>query len=54
MAGNGWNPGLRESATFDRQTIAEIQRAATEGMYDIRGWLMTIPVSRWATETAVG
>jgi glutamate synthase domain-containing protein 2 len=38
MAGNGWNPGLRESATFDRQTIAEIQRAATEGMYDIRGW----------------
>ena len=38
MAGNGWSPGLRESATFDRQTIAEIQRAATEGMYDIRGF----------------
>jgi glutamate synthase domain-containing protein 2 len=36
--GNGWSPGLRESATFDRNVIAEIQRAATEGMYDIRGW----------------
>ncbi|HEY1595029.1 MAG TPA: FMN-binding glutamate synthase family protein [Thermoleophilaceae bacterium] len=36
--GNGWSPGLRESATFDRNTIAEIQRAATEGMYDIRGF----------------
>jgi glutamate synthase domain-containing protein 2 len=36
--GNGVSPGLRESATFDRHTIAEIQRAATEGMYDIRGW----------------
>ncbi|MCW3008422.1 MAG: glutamate synthase [Solirubrobacterales bacterium] len=31
----GW--GLRESATFDRATIAEIQRAAREGIYDIRG-----------------
>jgi glutamate synthase domain-containing protein 2 len=31
-------PGLRESATFDRRTIAEIQRAAREGMYDIRGF----------------
>ena len=30
--------GLRESATFDRDTIAEIQRAAREGIYDIRGW----------------
>jgi glutamate synthase domain-containing protein 2 len=29
--------GLRESATFDRTTIAEIQRAAREGIYDIRG-----------------
>jgi glutamate synthase domain-containing protein 2 len=29
--------GLRESATFDRATIAEIQRAAREGIYDIRG-----------------
>src|SRR5246500_3413600 len=34
----GWHPGLRESATFDRNTIAEIQRAAREGMYDIRGF----------------
>ncbi|TPG29487.1 FMN-binding glutamate synthase family protein [Mycolicibacterium hodleri] len=30
--------GLRESATFDRQTIAAIQRAAETGIYDIRGW----------------
>jgi glutamate synthase domain-containing protein 2 len=30
--------GMRESATFDRATIAEIQRAAREGIYDIRGW----------------
>ncbi len=29
--------GLRESATFDRQTIADIQRAAATGVYDIRG-----------------
>jgi methylamine---glutamate N-methyltransferase subunit C len=29
---------MRESATFDRGTIAEIQRAAREGIYDIRGW----------------
>jgi glutamate synthase domain-containing protein 2 len=35
---NGWRPGLRESATFDRNAIWEIQRAAREGMYDIRGW----------------
>ena len=28
---------MRESATFDRETIAEIQRAAREGIYDIRG-----------------
>jgi glutamate synthase domain-containing protein 2 len=28
---------LRESATFDRHAIAEIQRAAREGIYDIRG-----------------
>jgi methylamine---glutamate N-methyltransferase subunit C len=34
----GWHPGLRESATFDRDVIAEIQRAAREGIYDIRGW----------------
>jgi glutamate synthase domain-containing protein 2 len=38
MGGNGVDPALRESATFDRHTIAEIQRAATEGMYDIRGF----------------
>ena len=31
-------PGLRESATFDRDTIADIQRAAREGIYDIRGF----------------
>ena len=30
--------GLRESATFDRHTIAAIQRAAETGIYDIRGW----------------
>ncbi len=30
--------GLRESATFDRATIADIQRAAETGIYDIRGW----------------
>jgi glutamate synthase domain-containing protein 2 len=30
--------GLRESATFDRPTIAAIQRAAATGVYDIRGW----------------
>jgi glutamate synthase domain-containing protein 2 len=29
---------LRESATFDRPTIAAIQRAAATGVYDIRGW----------------
>jgi len=32
---NGWD--LRESATFDRATLAEIQRAAREGIYAIRG-----------------
>jgi glutamate synthase domain-containing protein 2 len=37
MSENGFN-GLRESATFDRTVIAEIQRAAREGIYDIRGW----------------
>lgn len=29
---------MRESATFDRDVIAEIQRAAREGIYEIRGW----------------
>ena len=31
-----WN--LRESYLFDRNVIAEIQRAAREGIYDIRGF----------------
>ena len=30
--------GLRESALYDRHTIHEIQRAAREGIYDIRGF----------------
>jgi methylamine---glutamate N-methyltransferase subunit C len=29
---------MRESATFTRTVIAEIQRAAETGVYDIRGW----------------
>jgi glutamate synthase domain-containing protein 2 len=29
--------GLRESATFDRAAMAEIRRAASTGIYDIRG-----------------
>ncbi len=33
-----WQPGMRESATFDRNVIGEIQRAAREGLYDIRGF----------------
>lgn len=33
-----WHPGLRESHLFDRNAIAEIQRAAREGIYDIRGF----------------
>ncbi|MGD9988095.1 FMN-binding glutamate synthase family protein [Pseudonocardia sp.] len=36
--------GLRESATFDRATIAGIQRAAETGVYDIRGWGAKRPV----------
>ena len=35
MVRNGWN--LRESATFDRNAIAEIHRAAETGIYAIRG-----------------
>lgn len=31
------NHGLRESATFDRATIHDIQRAARTGIYNIRG-----------------
>src|SRR5438270_13446209 len=38
MSENGFDPALRESATFDRHTIAEIQRAAREGMYSIKGF----------------
>jgi glutamate synthase domain-containing protein 2 len=34
----GRQPGLIESYLFDRDVIHEIQRAATEGIYDIRGW----------------
>lgn len=30
--------GLRESATFDRNTMTEIRRAAETGIYDIRGF----------------
>ena len=30
--------GLRESYLFDRPVIAEIQRAASQGIYDIRGF----------------
>lgn len=33
-----WHPGMRESATFDRNVIHEIQRAAETGLYAIRGW----------------
>jgi glutamate synthase domain-containing protein 2 len=33
-----WRPGLRESYLFDRNAIAEIQRAARQGIYDIRGF----------------
>ena len=35
-AGRPWN--LRESYLFDRTVIGEIQRAAAEGIYDIRGF----------------
>lgn len=33
-----FSPPLRESATYNREVIAEIQRAAETGIYDIRGW----------------
>ncbi|MCS2611138.1 FMN-binding glutamate synthase family protein [Halomonas dongshanensis] len=38
MTDTVFNPALRESATFGRDVIAEIQRAADTGIYDIRGW----------------
>src|SRR2546421_543565 len=37
-ANGGWHPGLKESYLYDRNVIAEIQRAAREGIYDIRGF----------------
>src|SRR5215203_494072 len=43
-AGRGWRPGLREGAIFNRDTIHEIQRAAREGIYDIRGFGAKRPV----------
>ena len=43
-AARGWRPGLRESALFDRNVIHEIQRAAREGIYDIRGFGAKRPV----------
>jgi glutamate synthase domain-containing protein 2 len=36
MSATDWH--LRESALYDRTVIAEIQRAAREGIYDIRGF----------------
>jgi glutamate synthase domain-containing protein 2 len=36
--GDGNDGVLRESSLFDRAAIAEIQRAAREGIYDIRGF----------------
>lgn len=33
-----WSRGLKESYLYDRTVIAEIQRAAREGLYDIRGF----------------
>jgi len=38
MEANGSNWALRESYLYDRNVIAEIQRAAQEGIYDIRGF----------------
>jgi glutamate synthase domain-containing protein 2 len=35
---NDKNINLKESATFDRSTMAEIRRAADTGIYDIRGF----------------
>jgi glutamate synthase domain-containing protein 2 len=36
--GTNWQPGLKESYIFDRNTIHEIRRAASQGIYDIRGF----------------
>ena len=38
MSNGDWHPGLRESYLYDRNIIAEIQRASREGIYDIRGF----------------
>jgi methylamine---glutamate N-methyltransferase subunit C len=38
MSDRAWHPGLRESYLYDRNVIAEIQRASREGIYDIRGF----------------
>jgi len=38
MSNDEMKSRLRESATFPRHVIAEIQRAASEGIYDIRGF----------------
>ena len=38
MPGKDLNEWLRESATFSKPVIAEIQRAARTGIYDIRGF----------------
>ena len=38
MSDDDFTSRLRESATFPRPVIAEIQRAAREGIYDIRGF----------------
>ncbi|MGH1538046.1 MAG: FMN-binding glutamate synthase family protein [Gammaproteobacteria bacterium] len=35
---NDFNSWLKESATFPRHVIADIQRAASTGLYDIRGY----------------
>lgn len=38
MSEENFNTWLKESATFPRHVIAEIQRAAKTGLYDIRGY----------------
>ncbi len=38
MSEENFNSWLKESATFPRHVIAEIQRAAKTGLYDIRGY----------------
>ena len=38
VAGDGWSPASASPHLFDRNVIAEIQRAAREGIYDIRGF----------------